>query len=793
VTVLRYQSANLSVTDTAAVTVSRTNYNLNPAFVGNTAWTLGGAGGTDVAWAGDGTVTWTAWPGSALAYEATAIPATPGDVWSVSRQVTVPVGSPALTVCLALVWYSGQIINQGSYVTINPGETATLALAGVVCPSGQTGLRTILYHESAAPANGSLITGQAMVEKAATVGAFFDGDTTAAGDYTYAWTGTANASASQQLGGTYSYNVEGGTITFDESWTPYLQANVTLTLPMKVTLPPAIDQPALDALDPRNGLRATLVCTLYEYDEATGTLHSQNDVSASLRISGRTVDWKAGTVALVLGTDEFALQTEANRTIEPVNYRAYQSSLIAVCNAVLADAGVSATLDASSVDADVTTLTSVTNMIDNPNVTGGYDLRAVNCTLDSNDTSWFTQGTNSINAYSPTNSDSYVEIGPTLNDTSTTMAFGMEAGKTYTLSGDVRVKVAGTGTDYVGPVDRARGLVIHTRRSDNDGNYLSTYDVYSSGNLPNTVGATERMSLTFTLAPTVVSVGIRLYCGNSASQQVQFDGLMLTEGDGKETDGVNLLPYFDGSTSADSHYTYAWSGTADQSSSSRTPRFDRSLDSLTVSPGQSYMDMLTPVLSAAGLRLFCDEDGIWRLVSGTDYALPETVIVQQSNATQLADAIDLTQPDVVYNSVVVKYTWVDASGVTETYYDAAGTGSPTRLVELDNTPFPGAGAAAYGLKRGQGRGRVMTTTAMTDYSARPYQGARIIAPYTQTQTGVVSRINFDLSSAEMDVTTRGLIDTPDGAWVLAPDDVTWNDASDTTTWDGLDNDFSNLT
>ncbi|NNC10338.1 hypothetical protein HII28_00365 [Planctomonas sp. JC2975] len=590
------------------------------------------------------------------------------------------------------------------------------------------------------------------------------------------------------------YNVEGGTIVFDENVTPYLLAELTLTLPMQPTLPPAIDQGALDALDPRNRLQAVLVATLYEYDEATGVLHSQNDVSAALNIEDRNVDWKAGTIAVRLTTDEFKLQTEANRTTEPVSFRAHQGSLIAVCNDVLAAAGVSATLDSSSVDADVTTTSAVTNMLDNPNVTGGYDITQINCTVDTNDTSWFASGTNSINLWSPTAADSYAILGPS-SFAAGNFAFGMQPGHTYTLIGTGRVKTAGTGTDYPlggsGDVHRARALVIHTIRPG--GTFLSGYDLFASAQLPNVVGATARVSVTATIPLGSTAVFIRLYNGNTASQQIQWDALMLVEGDGKETDGVNLLTYFDGSTPATDLYSYAWSGTANQSSSSRTPLIDRTPDSLTLSPGQNYWSMLEPVLGAAGRRLLCDEGGSWRLVDGVAYSVPGTVVVQQSNATALSDDIDLTQPDTVYGSVVVKYTWVNPQGNTETYYDAAGTGSPTRLVEYANRSYPGPGVAAYILAKGQGRGRVMSTTAMSDFGARPYMGARVIAPYTQTQTGVASRISFDLGGAEMDVTTRGLIDTPDGAWVLAPDAVTWSEGNAATTWHGLNNDFSNLT
>lgn len=595
---------------------------------------------------------------------------------------------------------------------------------------------------------------------------------------------SANLSVTDSTPATHYYNIEAGDVIFDESWTPFLQATITVTLPMKTGTPPTIDQGALDALDARNDPKpvGVLVCTLYEYDEATGTLHSQSDVSAALNIESRNIDWKAGTIALALATDEFKLQQEANKTTSPVNYRAYQASLIGVVNHVLTDAGISATLDGSSVDADVTTTTQLTNMMTDPAttfITSPQGYGGVNASLDKADTTWFVAGTHCGNLYNPTSSDSYMRLDP-----GTGITNGIVAGKTYTMSGWGNVKVKCTGTSQGA---RERTITMFVTAASLGGTVE-----YHSAQLPNTVNTPTQVSVTFTVPADATAVYGRAYLGNTVGQ-VRWNAFLLTEGDGLETDGVTPLAYFDGNTAAGTYYTYAWDGAANASTCSRTPVIDRSPDSLTLSPGQSYWDMLDPVLGAAGLRLFCDEDAVWRLVDGVSYAVDGTTIVQPSTATALGDSVDLSDPDIVYGSVVVKYTWQDTTGNTETAYDAAGTGSPTRLVEHDNRAYPGPGEAAYLLAKGQGRGRVMSTTVMSDYAARPYQGARIIAPYTQTQTGVVSRVSFDLAQAEMDITTRGLIDTPAGAWVLAPDAVTWTEGNASTTWNGLDNDFSNLT
>lgn len=619
---------------------------------------------------------------------------------------------------------------------------------------------------------------------------------------------------------THRYNVESGSVDFDEAWSPYLQASVTITLPMtsagvygggfgsvygsggaygtSVALWD-LDNAALDALDPRNELRATLVCTLYQYDEATGVLHEQNDVAASLRISKRSIDWAAGTVTVLLATDEFVLSTEANRTSSPRNYRSHQSSLIGVINACLADAGLTATLDVSSVDADVTTTTTLQNLCPNPTCavdatgwgtsSGGWAGGAGTFTATA------TGGPTGISSFcriqwttASTGGQSFFRAGGMLSGSGTILggvtACPITAGQEYSVKALVRSSVAYTASG-VGPVGIAffapDGVTVLTETycpavalAANTWQEFSVSAVAPSG--------AAYMALTVRGPNAVMPLNATL----------DVTGCLDTEGDGMETDGVTPLVYFDGDHQPDTvHYTYGWDGAANESTSTRTPIVDRSPDSLTLTPGENYLSMLTPVVNAAGLRLFCDEDGVWRLVEGISYSLPGTVTVQPSNATGMTTTVDLTQTDIVYGSVVVKYTWVNASGNTETYYDAAGTDSPTRLVELPNRSYPGPGAAAYLLAQGQGRGLAVSTTAMTDYSARPYQAARLIAPYSATETGVVSRVSFNLASAEMDITTRGLIDTPAGAWVLAPD-KTWSAVNPTTVWDAVADDFSNL-
>lgn len=574
--------------------------------------------------------------------------------------------------------------------------------------------------------------------------------------------------------GTVDLDPEGGNAALDEGWAPYGKASLTIPIP---------DATTLAALDPRQNPYVTITATQRTWANGTGW---SDPVTRELEllVRGRVVDHNAETVTLSLTTKEAILQ-DAKLVATAPSYELlpYQSSVRTICATVLARHGFA--LQAGDTDADFTTLTSATNLIDNPNVTGGFDVRAVNATLDTNDTSWYVQGTNSINVYGPTNADSYAEIGPTL--AAGNFAFGMEPGKTYTISANARVKVAGTGSDLVGPVNRARAIVVHT--IDPTGSYLSGYDVYVSQNLPNTVGATARLSLTVTIKPTATAVAIRLYNGNSATQQVQFDAVMLVEGDGKETDGISPIGYFDGSTPATPNYTYAWENAANQSASTRTPRFDRTPDALTQQPGTSDYDLLEPVLQQSGLRLFADELGVWRLVDDT-YHVPGRVTVSEGfNAFQAQDTISREEAaadgsPLWFDSCVIKYSWIDAEGVQQQAWDAYepdGGGTMPAYFERSYA-YPGPGMAEYYVKRVNGHGRTLALTAAVDYTATPGMEASSSLPGTEDQTGYVSSVSWDFLADTMTVGTRALIDTPPSAWIQLPIGEQWLDSPAGASW-----------
>lgn len=124
--------------------------------------------------------------------------AVPGQVWSVSVELTAPAGGPALTGFVAAYPTSGGMFTVSpdttTPFTIPAGQTQRVANSNAI-PAGQNGVR---LYVSASISNGTARLGRALMEQAPTAGAYFDGGTTDTASTDYAWAGTPNASASVQ-------------------------------------------------------------------------------------------------------------------------------------------------------------------------------------------------------------------------------------------------------------------------------------------------------------------------------------------------------------------------------------------------------------------------------------------------------------------------------------------------------------------------------------------------------------------------------------------------------------------
>ena len=200
-------------------------------------------------------------------------------------------------------------------------------------------------------------------------------------------------------------------------------------------------------------------------------------------------------------------------------------------------------------------------------------------------------------------------------------------------------------------------------------------------------------------------------------------------------------------------------------------------------PGVTAWDYLAPLVQQAGLIFYCDEKQVFHLIDDSYIAPGQTSLDYTNTLTQATESVSRNEFE-WYDAVVIKYTWTGAAGATNTAYDTASTGTTTKVLNLtyEEQRYPGAGAAQRVLDRAQGRGRVNEVTAVSDYNTTPWQPATVELPFTDVQTGFISSVTFNYPADTMDVRTRGLINTPDTAWVFQPVGLRWQDISTGVSW-----------
>lgn len=183
-------------------------------------------------------------------------------------------------------------------------------------------------------------------------------------------------------------------------------------------------------------------------------------------------------------------------------------------------------------------------------------------------------------------------------------------------------------------------------------------------------------------------------------------------------------------------------------------------------PGVSAVDYLDPMLEAASLRLWCSEVGVWTITERQATTPGAVVLSPTDTMTGHVDRMTL-EPEVWADAVIIKYQWNDDLGVAQESFDRAGATVPRAALSIvkRDTRYPGSGAAAGILERTQNRGRVLDVRAISAYDLTPGMAATITPPATIAQTGYLAAITWQLPDAEMNVETRGLVDTPVTAYV----------------------------
>lgn len=173
-------------------------------------------------------------------------------------------------------------------------------------------------------------------------------------------------------------------------------------------------------------------------------------------------------------------------------------------------------------------------------------------------------------------------------------------------------------------------------------------------------------------------------------------------------------------------------------------------------PGQSGWDFINPIVQASDLVLYCDEGRNWRLVEATatsgSLALEDT-----SNIIELTSSVDLVRD--YFDSCVVTYSWYNGTAQQVEYDIYAPIGSvKTRNVQINGTPYPGAGLAYSLTQRALTRSEMFELNAVSNYDARPRQELTVSVTDQPTKTAVISSINWRLPADTMNISIRNLVE-----------------------------------
>lgn len=204
-------------------------------------------------------------------------------------------------------------------------------------------------------------------------------------------------------------------------------------------------------------------------------------------------------------------------------------------------------------------------------------------------------------------------------------------------------------------------------------------------------------------------------------------------------------------------------------------------------PGVSGWDYLSPLVTSAGLRLWCDQARGWHLEAPSDVNTPGALaLAGTATVTAATDSLSRDAQE-WYSAVVVAYRWTDAANVRRTQYDVAGDLAAAKVLTVTyERPYPRAGEAAVRLRKATGHGRVLDVDAVADPSVYPAQPVTLSVPDTPPQSGFVQAVRWSLPADLMTVTTRELVDTLPYAWVFGLPGQVWSDIPVGMSWATFD-------
>lgn len=513
-----------------------------------------------------------------------------------------------------------------------------------------------------------------------------------------------------------------GSVQLDAMGIPYGTAQLTT---------PLIDVAELELLDPRDDLRGQLTAG----DQIAGTSRVFD-----LGLRSRRVDHARKLIEWQLATDE-ALLMEYRALVDDEGAWEHRGSLRAIVNYVLGKIGASLAASPAP-DADMTPRWQLENLISNAR-------GLVNANGWGSSTS---TGAGTVSTVATAFAADGAALSTALRLTMTTAS---------TANALLRYGDATGPRVTPGQLYTFRTFVYQNAGVEKNGRVILRFVNESGATLaervvgrPLTSEAFAPISATM-LAPAGAARAV-VYAGVSNGMPV---GATVRTTGATLVAGARVDEWFDGDRPDDTAYDY-W---ANDTTSIRSPKLETPTpEALIWGAGVSGWSFLEPLLAAAGLRLFCDERRVWRLIEPARYTMPGLYTLTADTATLGTDEITRDDPELSCTGVAVRYRWTDEQGIERTRLDTAGAPGRVLLVELER-PYPGAGVAAAILARRTGRGRVQEVTAYARWSVSPAAHARIVLPGTLAQQGQIEAVEWGLTDGLMTVRTAALIDLIPGS------------------------------
>jgi hypothetical protein len=400
-----------------------------------------------------------------------------------------------------------------------------------------------------------------LVEASSVVGDYFDGSTSAALGWTYAWSGTANASiatassAATTVRTNLLTNPSFETISGGYDTSQLLSAAVSTeqkyvgTQSLKATMnTKTAGSDQFVGYFPTPTVGTSYTASAYVYVPSASP-HIQMVAIGGVNLAGTTTTakdtWQRVSVTVTATTTNAIYMVLRNVTASTSGQVFYLDALMMEQSASLGDYFDGSFNPAGDFSYAWTGTANASTSIQRGATLVG--ISGSSC-VGYQSSEWKLVGSDSVRVTpTTTNTDSFVSPGGDLG----ALRLGMVAGTTYTVSGTIRLAAAQTGT----PTGDARKIVVFTKIG------AGAYVPVASTQAPNTAGTT-RLSLTFTVPAGATEAFIRLYNGASAGNgDVWWDALLL------EASPI-VRDYFDGAIiSADADLTNSWSGTAHASTS----------------------------------------------------------------------------------------------------------------------------------------------------------------------------------------------------------------------------------